>query len=322
MRVRRAVGLLAIGVVCCSSGAGITGARGAVEFHYTSCRALVDSGCTGGLEPIAAGGSQVVIEPRNARGCGGAASFANVQSTNMSVFMVTPAANGLITVTSGNPGQADLLLTDSGGNEIDRITLSVVAPSTIQLANPIDPRATILDGVPHTIHFDRLGPTGAVLLGYGGIDYTLPAPLVRDDSPPEPDDGYFHGSPITFHGSDGTAKIVASAGTASMTFDVSFVSLGSIANIAILPNRYHVVDNGISLTAIDAAGALSDGTAVFGAECTWTAVSGDVAIYTSAKLQDLAAASAELTPLVRSYFRGSGTATCDVGATSQTINIP
>jgi hypothetical protein len=316
----RIIALSLVWLACCATNRGTTGHNGAAEFHYTACRADTDTQCTQQHEPIAAGGAQVYVTATSAQGCGGSIAFATAASSDSSIFTAT-ASNGIIIVTSANPGQADLRLLDSHGSEIDRTTLTVEAVAKIAVAEHDVTTATLVDGFTQTVHFDRFDSNGAVLMGYGGIAYSMPTSAVIDIAPPDPDDGHFYGSPVAFHGADGAGQIGASAGTASTTFPVAFVDPSLITTVIVGPQRTQVVEKGHSLTEIDAAGAVADGTAVFGALCTWTPASGNVSQYSDPSLEHFDARFDEDTALRRSYFEGTGSATCTVGAASQLVTI-
>lgn len=263
MRTRSAP-LTLLSLACCASGRGTAGQRGSVEFRYSACRADFDTRCAQQNEPIAAGGAQVYITPTNPTGCGGPVAFSRADSTDPTVFTAT-VHDGIVIVTSANPGQADLRLLDDHGNEIDRKTLWIEPVAKIAVAAPGVTSATVLNGVTQTVHFDRFDTNGAVLMGYGGIAFMTPRPVVVDVPQPDPSDGYFYGSALAFHGSDGSAQIVAGAGAVSTTFPAAFVDASLITNVVVSPQHPHVVEHGHSLTEIDAAGALAETARLYSA---------------------------------------------------------
>ena len=229
-------------------------------------------------------------------------------------------------VTSANPGQANLQLVDGNGGVVDQIELHVEPIATLQVHDPGQPTlpplaaATIVDGVSETVHFDRFSATGEALIGYNGVDFSVPAPIVRDPDPQESASTYFFGSPLTFHGSDGSATIVATSGSHMTTLGVTFVSPSAITSVIVSPRRFPVVSGGHSITGVDTVGALSDGTPVFGTVCQWGAFTGTVSVFVDPTTVE--PVYLEDGPVWRTYFEGTGTATCTVGAATETINVP
>jgi hypothetical protein len=170
----------------------------------------------------------------------------------------------LVTVHSGQPGSADLILVAADGSEVDRVGV-VVAPTEELLFDrgwdgPDAP--TVLAGSLQGLHVTTLGKDG-VLVGTGAVRFSLSGALAEfpDDSAEPP---WWGGDEITFTGGPGDGVVSAEADHARL-------------EVAI-----HVIDE-TALTQLDLRTASGDGplsrdvfvtafageTPVYGAECDW-----------------------------------------------------
>jgi len=167
-------------------------------------------------------------------------------------------------VTSGD---IDLVIRDSRGGEIDRVTLHVLPTDTIAInrvwgSGPV----RILAGAVERIHVTTL-TNNVVTAGSGAVEFSVSgdlAPATAEDAPhlfSEGDDAFFTA------GASGTGTITAAAPNATLDVDVAITQPSELTSIARSPEsiRFSAQDD-----ATVSVGAMVGNEPVFGATCTWT----------------------------------------------------
>ena len=330
---------LAVAVAVISCAPTYDGDKGVAQFLPSQC---IDFGTDSDrciTNALAPGGAilDFTITPANG-GCGTTVNFASAGSSNPSVLTATKLDAHTVRVTSGQPGSAEVQLLDNSGSVIDSYPLGVMEVGSMQFGgyglqsaiSTSTPVQVIADHV-WTVHVQAWAKADPYqkLHDEGAISYRLSGPITQDAAAPFDMTGVpsktFPGDAVAFHGTSGSASIVATSGTAAATLMVRVVDPSEIATVA-FGAQYQVIDQGQHEVAVDTAPALADGTAVFSDQlCAWTT---DPAISVNTRPNQFAAGpptSLDFTDIDRNYFivpkLGSYAATCTIYGVSATVMV-
>lgn len=172
-------------------------------------------------------------------------------------------------VRSVTSGDADVVVRDSGGIEIDRVTLHARPTDQIEItsiwgAGPVH----ILAGAVERIHV-RTRTQGVITAGSGAVEVSVSGDLTiatREDAPlfySEGDQGFFTA------GASGTGTVTASAPNTSLAIDVAITQPSELTSITRSVDALEVDGSDPGRISI---GAMAGAAPVFGAQCTWSTV--------------------------------------------------
>jgi hypothetical protein len=168
---------------------------------------------------------------------------------------------------SAGAGDADVVLRDAAGAEIDRMTFHVRASDVLDLNRAWGAGdALVLGGEVERMHVTTM-TAGVVTAGVGAVQFTLAgalSPASRDQAPwlySEGDEVFFRAA------ASGTGTITAVAPEATTAVTLSMVSTSSLTALTANPSALDVPTNG---TGVVAVGALAGSAPVFGARCRWS----------------------------------------------------
>jgi hypothetical protein len=193
-----------------------------------------------------------------------------VTSTDPSVVKVALAAVGgslcqnqsLMTLQSGVPGQADVVLYDDNDRELDRVTVKVVETTRLELDRGTPGPLRFLAGSLQGVHATTLSDQG-ILVGTGAVHFTLQGSLVPPSDERVPP--WWGGDAVAFSGTAGTGKIVVDGGSAHGVLEFEILEATAIDQVQIdAPSSKWPAP--VELTVA----AQSDGAPVFGAQCKWS----------------------------------------------------
>jgi hypothetical protein len=220
--------------------------------------------------PLAAGGSRTEILALSASST---PPVRNVVSSHPEVASFTLASVGgsicqnqaLLLVRTGVPGTTELELYDDGGNQVDRVAVSVAATRQLELDRSFNEAAParILAGSLQGVHATTLGDSG-VLVGTGAVRFRLEGDLFpfpdRDAAPP-----WWGGDAVTFTGNSGRGRVLAQVGGLEAALSVEVLAASSLGEVTLTAEPV-VWPAPVELTvAADAGGA-----PVYGAQCQWS----------------------------------------------------
>jgi hypothetical protein len=242
------------------------GERGRLGFGYfpAASQALTQPMAAGGAHTNVLGFSSVEVEPVD-----------GVRSSDPGVASFKLAANGgsscehqfLVTVHSGRPGTAAMILVDSGGRELDRVPVHVAATETLLFDQGWDGAAppTVLAGSLQGLHVTTLGESGVgVLVGTGAVRFSFSGVLAKfTDSDAEPP--WWGGDEVTFSGGPGSGTVIADADRGHLEVPITVVDESALTELSLraapAKDAKLAVDVGVS--------ALAGATPLYGAECQW-----------------------------------------------------
>ncbi len=250
-------------------------------------------------------------------------AFVQVSSSDSTIATFTKMDSNVAAVTAA-AGDADLILADGSGTEIDRVTVHVAAVGQLDFqqgwsgSSPL-----ILENVPITIAPITKRDAGArILLGSGAVHFVVsgnlmslgPTPPVSASAPQSVIES------LVIEGAAGAGDLTATNGTATFDMPVTVVSLTDISKLeaesvgSVLGSGGASVDTGVSVTAS------TDSGAVYGAACAWAVSDStvEVVITDTTDQLDRPAVGGVTFKMTK---QGSFTATCTLGRLSTIIQL-
>jgi hypothetical protein len=238
------------------------GALGKQE-HYGFLLEAPTGDSLGVLGPVLEGGAQLKLTTTaiDCAACHAAATpYVGVESTDPAVATFALGSDGVIVVTTGTAGSADLELLDAQSHVVDSVTVEVESAASIQFVDAVSPVQVTAAGSAVAYMFDVdafdssgnqvfTGPGSPVLTTTGGLS------VISDDT------GSYVESFAT-----GSAIVTATAGDQSATLEVDSVTLADVVSIVVTDGpTYDVSDDQwvVFFSPMTAAGP------VLGAGCTW-----------------------------------------------------
>ena len=172
-----------------------------------------------------------------------------------------------VDLRAAGAGDTDVVLRDSAGGEIDRMTFHVRASDTLDLPRPWGAGdALVLAGEVERMHVTTV-TAGVVTAGVGAVQFALAGDLSPATSAEAPW-LYSEGDEVFFRAAaSGRGTITASAPDATTTVGVSLVPSSSLTGLSANPSSLDLSSNRSGVVAI---GALSGSAPVHGARCTWS----------------------------------------------------
>lgn len=201
------------------------------------------------------------------------ASIVSEDPTTFTVGTFMPATDLTFAVQlhAVGPGDADVVLRDSLGDEIDRIALHVRATDTLDINRAWGAGdALVLAGEVERLHVTTK-TAGAVTVGTGAVSFSLAGALAaatKTDAPwffAEGDQIYFRA------GASGTGTVTASAPDATAEVTLSIIDPTALTAITVSPADVRFTAGREGNVAI---GATAAGVPVYGVRCTWVAPPG------------------------------------------------
>jgi hypothetical protein len=203
-----------------------------------------------------------------------APEIGSVVSSDPTVLAVTAdtgdATRRTLTVVSGAPGSADLVVLDVSGAEIDRLAIEVAPSVALALDCDCDTTSvTILAGAVQMFHVTTMGPDD-VLVGTGAVAFTLDPAFVPSTASAAPF-WLAYGDEVFFQApAPGTGTVTAHAPDASVALAITAVDASAIDTITLAQAEGDPDGSGAWIEASASTGA----TPVYGALCSWSAPSG------------------------------------------------
>lgn len=231
------------------------GQRRNAQFTYDVCL----FGCDLATLYLAAGGARAGISVAPASGI---PQFTSVSTSNPEVATFARSGTGHVTVTTAQPGAADLILLDGTGKEIDRATVTVKPTTTLAFdkgwGNAMGP--TVLGGSSHLLHTTTRNGDD-ILVGTGAVKFTLSGTI-------RPGDGVLlFGDSISFVADPGAGGVAGDCIDAHIVIPVTAVATGSLTSVELSPATITFARTARGkVSATVRAGQV----AVIGAECTWS----------------------------------------------------
>jgi hypothetical protein len=170
----------------------------------------------------------------------------------------------LITVHSGRPGDADLILADAAGNEVDRVTVRVAPTAALLFDQGWDGGTpTVLAGSLQGLHVTTLGADGEVLVGTGAVRFSLSGTLAAfpDDEAQPP---WWGGDETTFTGGPGGGVVSADADDGHVEVPITFADATQLTHFAL-----RSVAGDQPLTRDVFVSAAAGDVQLYGAQCDW-----------------------------------------------------
>ena len=166
-------------------------------------------------------------------------------------------------ITTGQPGKADLVIANSSGAELGRATIDVEATARLELQQGWTDAAgpTILTASQQLLHVTTIDAAGDVTAGTGSVHFSLTGPLSRLNETTLRD--VPGGDEIVFIGmSPGTGTVDATCVNTSTSVTVNVIDANAVTDLTL--TRVFPGSNQIAVTAS------ANGRLVFGAQCEWS----------------------------------------------------
>jgi hypothetical protein len=219
--------------------------------------------------PVAAGGAHTNVLALSSVEV---AMVDSVRSSDASIAKFNLASIGgsscqhqaLITVHSGRPGSADLILADADGNEVDRVRVRVAPTAALLFDRGWDGGTpTALAGSLQGLHVTTLGADGGVLVGTGAVRFSLSGTLAvfPDDEVQPP---WWGGDETTFTGGPGAGVVSADADGGHLSVAINFVDEMELTHFALRSVR-----GDKPLTRDVFVSAAAGEVQLYGAQCDW-----------------------------------------------------
>jgi hypothetical protein len=301
--------------VACSAGNSTRGKDGRASFAFVAV-----PGCAGGCNledsSVASDGAEQLIRVQLD---GGRRYASTMSSASQVATFVGPDPNGNAVAHTAQPGDADLVLLDGAGAEVDRVTVHVAATAFLYFdsgwmgAGPVVLSSTPVTGV----EVEKHDAARRLLLGTGAVRFTVDGTLtLLGPTPPSPGPASIVES-TRFSGQPGQGTLVGQSAQARLSVPVTVLALsqlselqGTLGSTMLGPNETF---DAIVETTVSAGTAL-----VYGTSCVWTVSDPSVQILPQAAPDRLSRPPAG-DVIFRMTKSGQFSATCTVGPLTVTV---
>jgi hypothetical protein len=311
--------LFALALCVCAgcSGAG-TSTRG--KDQHASFAFLAQPGCTDGcnLEDSSVasdGATQLILVNLD-----GGRSYASTMSSAPQVATFTgPDGNGNVVVQTAQPGDADLVLLDGAGVEVDRVTVHVAAAAFLYFdsgwagANPV-----VLAGTPiYGVDVEKHDAARRLLLGTGAVHFSVDGTLTLL-GPPAPSSGPVSViETVRFSGQPGLGTLAATSAEASLSVPVTVLGISVLSGLHATLTATMLGPND-TVDALVETNVTAGADLVYGTTCVWTVSDPSVQILPQATPDHLSRPPND-DVIFRMTKAGKFSATCTVGPLTVTI---
>jgi hypothetical protein len=305
---------LVVVAACGANGTSTPGKRGRATFNYWALPGCTD-GCNLDQYFLAPDGAKQTVRVNGV-------AFAGVQSSAPQVAGFV-GASGEVEATTGMPGDADLVLLDGAGGELDRVTVHVAATAQLEFTRGWQGDGPILvENVPITsFQVRKRDAVGRILLGAGAVRFTVGGTLSSLGAPPPPGPGLPPNMVETLivQGQAGAGDLAGANGGQSFDIPVTTVALTDLEKLTLAAGATTLGEGGIPETALAATAATKDGLA-YGWACAWAVSDSSVQVKIGSEPDHL-----DVAPVENARFRltrtGSYTASCTVGRLTAMVTL-
>jgi hypothetical protein len=250
---------------CHSSGTWTKGQRGVASFAYRASPGCED-GCDLETHAIAGDGAHQIVAFSGA-------TFASLGSSAQQVASFMKNGDNIEVVTAA-PGDADLMLLDAGGTEIDRVTVHVAAVAQFDfMTGWAGSGPVVLEGIPITTAPITKRDSGVrILLGASAVHFSVSGTLTSLGAPPPTDPA----APPTIleslvvQGTAGSGAIHAANGSQTLDLPVTVVTVNDLNKLVAGVQGSYLGSGGGTVDSNVTWQVSSAGGLVYGASCTWT----------------------------------------------------
>jgi hypothetical protein len=302
-------------VACSGQGTSTRGKDGHASFAFVALPGCA-SGCNLEDSSVASDGAEQLILVR----LEGGRSYASTMSSAPQVATFTgPDGNGDVVARTAQPGDADLVLLDGAGGEVDRVTVHVAATAFLYFDNgwtgggPVILAGATICGV----EVEKHDAARRLLLGAGAVRFTVDGTLTSLGPPPAPPGPVSVVESVRFSGQRGQGTLTGQSAEARLAVPVTVVALNDLSGLHAMLKATALGPNGTADAFVETS-VSAGAPLVYGTDCAWTVSDPSVQILPQVTADHLA-----LPPAADVTFRmtksGQFSATCTVGPLNVTM---
>jgi hypothetical protein len=299
---------------CSSSGTSTRGQHGRDSFAYLATPGCED-GCNLQQFAVAADDAQQEMQVSGA-------AFAGVSSSADSIASFT-LSGGQVSMTTAMSGDADLILSDGAGTEVDRVTVHVVDVAELEFTKGWSGSGPlVLESVPITFGpVTKLDAGNRTLLGAQAVHFQASGTVSLMGAPsPAPNAPPTILESMIFQAAAGTGDLTGQNGSQSFDIAVTAVTLNDLSMLTATVGESVLGSGGATIDTPVAVNAATPAGNVYGPTCSWAVSDPSVEVVVTGNADELQgpATSGATFKLTKD---GTFTATCSIGRLTAVVPL-
>jgi hypothetical protein len=299
---------------CSSSGTSTRGQHGRDSFAY-----LATPGCEDGCNlqdfSVAADGAQQLMQVTGA-------SFAAVSSSADAIASFSLSGQNVL-MTTAMSGDADLVLGDGAGSEVDRVTVHVADVAELEYTRGWSGNGPIvLENVPITFGpVTKLDAGNRTLLGAQAVHFQVSGTLSALGAPsPAPNAPPTILESIIVSAAAGSGDLTGKNGSQSFDIPMTAVTLNDLTMLTATVGESVLGSGGATIDTPVAVNAATPAGSVYGPTCSWAVSDPSVEVVITSNADQL-----QGPPTSGATFKltkdGTFTATCSIGRLTAVVPL-